>query len=356
MMQRHLIFATLAILAGTAVGCMPQAPFTPTPTRTPDPGFALLLADATITPAQERAEAWPSLTPDLPTSTAAEPTEVATATETDTATPTLTESPTETPPPPTPDDGLPPDHYWLNRPIPEGWRDFLDRTYPYGGTAGGKYRPHTGVEFPNPISTPIVAVGNATVAYAGTDGEIRYGPDLGFYGNLIVIQLTDYTYNGRPIYALYGHLSEIYVEAGQIVPAGEIIGAVGATGVANGGAHLHFEVRLDDPQNYFASTRNPDLWIKPYYGYGTLAGRVVGADGVPFREVSITIKGPDMTGYTWTYAGNENIADEEWGENFTYGDLAEGWYTVTTRSSKRSYTAEVYVRAGRTTWLEFVFD
>jgi len=268
------------------------------------------------------------------------------------APPTIT--PTSTIPQPLAN--LPPLHYWLERPIPLAFQDYLDRTYPYGGTSGGRYRPHTGGDFFNPAGTPVVAVANATVAYAGTDQEIVYGPSSNFYGNLIVLQLTGITYKGQSIYALYGHLSQIDVETGQNVAAGSVIGEVGGTGVANGGPHLHFEVRIGDPKGYFTSTRNPDLWIEPYRGYGTLAGLITDGGGIPLREISIVIYGDDVTRYTWTYSGNENHPDDEWGENFTYGDLPEGWYTVSARSEKRTYSEDVYIWAGRTSWLEWEFD
>ncbi|HQQ90130.1 MAG TPA: M23 family metallopeptidase, partial [Oscillospiraceae bacterium] len=50
--------------------------------------------------------------------------------------------------------------------------------------------------------------------------------------------------HGGGISTLYGHLSDIYVEQGDIVAAGEAIGAVGSTGWSTG-PHLHFEVRID---------------------------------------------------------------------------------------------------------------
>jgi hypothetical protein len=243
----------------------------------------------------------------------------------------------------------------LVRPIPSGYTDYPDRTYAYGATSGGQYRAHTGEEFRNPPGTPVIAAGNATVHYAGTDDGVTYGPQPGFYGNLIVLQMTDFSYNGQPVFALYGHLDEIGVQTGQAVARGDEIGLVGASGVALG-PHLHFEVRVGDPLSYFTSTRNPDLWIRPYPGYGTLAGRVVDGSGTPLREVALTVHGVDMTRYTWSYAGDENIPDDQWKENFALGDLPEGWYTVTTRSGARTYSFDVYIAPMLTTWLEIAFD
>lgn len=342
--------ASLVLLIGVlAAGCAPQPAFTPTATKTPAPALALQVAQTvvTFTPAPSQAVS------EMPTGTN---TPDSTITPTGVGSRTPAGTPTPTVPPPSPDSGLPPDHYVMERPIPTGWTDYGDRTYAYGSTAGGKYRPHTGMEFFNPASTPVIAVANATVEYSGTDWETLFGPENRFYGNLIVLRLDTFTYNGQPVFALYGHLSEMYVETGQTVAVRDIIGAVGGTGVANGGPHLHFEVRVGDPHDYFTSTRNPDLWIRPYFGFGTLAGRVIDASGAMLRNVSLTIKSADIVRYTWTYAGSENIPDPEWNENFTLGDLPEGWYTVTTRSSRRTYSQEVYIAAGRSSWLEFQFD
>ncbi|MCC6904215.1 MAG: peptidoglycan DD-metalloendopeptidase family protein [Anaerolineae bacterium] len=334
---------------------MPDPVIPPTPTRTPLPDLPV-----TDTPTATAIIAdLPPATPQPPPTTAptgAEP--MAEVTSGAPGTPTITGTPgtaTSTPPPPTPDDGLPADHYWFSRPIPTGWTDYLDRTYAYGSTAGGKYRAHTGGDFYNPSSTPVVAVANATVMHAGTDWETQFGPALQFYGNLVVLQVTDNTLNGQLVYVLYGHLSEVYAQAGQIVKPGDIIGAVGATGVAIG-PHLHFEVRIGDPYSYTASTRNPDLWIKPYYGFGTLAGRVVDKSGTALPQVAVTLRGAGQPRYAWTYAGAENRPDDAWGETFTYGDLPEGWYSVTTSSGSRAYTQDVYIRPGRTSWVEFVFQ
>ena len=203
----------------------------------------------------------------------------------------------------------------------------------------------------------MLAAANAVVAYAGTDGEALYGPQNNFYGNLIVLQLTDVTYLGQPIYALYGHLSSIGVENGQTVNAGDEIGMVGGTGIANGGAHLHFEVRIGDPAGYYSSTRNPELWLAPFSGRGTIAGRIIQPDGPHIQGISVVIQNDDGSRfYTFTYSGAENIPDNEAVENFVYGDLREGWYTVSANSGRKIYNQRVFVEAGRTTVLEIIFD
>ncbi len=248
------------------------------------------------------------------------------------------------------------DHYWFSRPIPDGYTDYLERTYPYGGTSNGKFRPHTGVEFVNPVGTAILAANDGTVFFAGEDTEVVFGPGPGFYGKVIIIEHTGRSYQGQPVYTVYAHLSEVFVTEGESIALGQIIGEVGGTGAANGAPHLHFEVRVGDPMDYFNSTRNPDLWISPYYGFGTLVGRVVNGAGVPQSGVSLIVRGEGYVRYTWTYAGAENQSDETWGENFTYGDLPEGQYTVETNSGTRSYMQEIYIEAGQSNWLEIVFE
>ncbi|NDJ55023.1 MAG: peptidoglycan DD-metalloendopeptidase family protein [Chloroflexi bacterium] len=351
-MTRQIAISLLSIIVVTVAGCMPQPAYTPTPTKTPDPSF-IAVGDTSAGESDSVSTPIPTLT-GAPTETPslAPPSDTPSPTETATETP---EAGTATIAPPTTDPNLPEAHYWFERPIPTGWTDYLDRTYAYGSTSGNQYRAHNGADFWNPVSTPVVAVGNGTIIYAGTDNQVQYGPTTGFYGNLIVVEMSNISYQGQPVYTLYGHLADIFVAEGEDVTTGQIIGGVGGTGIALG-PHLHFEVRVGSSSDYFSSTRNPDLWIRPYWGFGTLAGRVVTTSGAYLREVALTIRGPDAVRYTWTYAGDENIPDTEWGENFTYGDLPEGWYTVTTRSAQRSYSAEVFIGSRETTWLEFVFE
>ena len=87
--------------------------------------------------------------------------------------------------------------------------------------------PHTGVDFAAGYGTPVRATGDGSVAYAAARGG---------YGNMVEIQHP----NG---YATrYAHLSRVAVSSGMPVHQGDVIGYVGASGLATG-PHLHYEVR-----------------------------------------------------------------------------------------------------------------
>jgi murein DD-endopeptidase MepM/ murein hydrolase activator NlpD len=91
------------------------------------------------------------------------------------------------------------------------------------------YRPHHGLDYAAPAGTPVSAVGDGEVFFAGRKGQ---------YGNLVVIKHR----NGWKTY--YGHLSKIEkgIWKGKYAEQGQIIGYVGATGLATG-PHLHYEIR-----------------------------------------------------------------------------------------------------------------
>ena len=92
------------------------------------------------------------------------------------------------------------------------------------------YRPHHGLDYAAPAGTPVSTVGNGTVNFAGYKGQ---------YGKLVVIRHS----NGWKTY--YGHLSRINrgIKRGLKVEQGQVIGYVGATGLATG-PHLHYEIRI----------------------------------------------------------------------------------------------------------------
>lgn len=327
----------------------------------------------------------PTVAPtDTPTPTATStdtPTPTATFTLTPTNTPILTNTPRPSPTPPiivsptSANDGngaegsgeptwTPPpldqamtvdDHYWFGRPIPYGNTTWASRNYPYGGTNGGRLQTHHGVDIANPQGTPVIAVQDGTVYYAGDDIGALFGPSANFYGNVIVIQ-HDFVApgTGEPVFSLYGHLSSIEVSAGQRVTQGDQIGLVGAAGVALG-PHLHFEVRLGDPNSY-ATSRNPELWIRPYRGYGTLAGRITNVGGAYLYDVTLDVVSatdPSFRRSAFSYTDDTVNGDNVFGENFTLGDLPADYYNLAIRSGGSTlFRGQIYVQPNRTTWID----
>ncbi|MFF2178688.1 peptidoglycan DD-metalloendopeptidase family protein [Lysinibacillus sp. NPDC058147] len=97
---------------------------------------------------------------------------------------------------------------------------------------------HRGIDIARPSNYNILASDNGVVVAAGVSGS---------YGNRIVINHN----NGYT--TLYGHLSSIKVEVGQVVEKGSVIGIMGSTGNSTG-THLHFEVKkngsLENPLSY----------------------------------------------------------------------------------------------------------
>jgi murein DD-endopeptidase MepM/ murein hydrolase activator NlpD len=95
-----------------------------------------------------------------------------------------------------------------------------------------RYRPHHGLDYAAPAGTPVSAIGSGTVVFSGIKGD---------YGKFVIIKHP----NGYKSY--YGHLSKIEknIRIGVRVEQGQIIGYVGATGLATG-PHLHYELRIND--------------------------------------------------------------------------------------------------------------
>ena len=100
-------------------------------------------------------------------------------------------------------------------------------TAEFGQCSGLWAHCHTGLDFAAPSGTPIRAVASGVVAEVGWAGA---------YGNRTVLTHDDGTQTW------YCHQSEVGVQPGDNVFAGQTIGRVGATGNTTG-PHLHLEVR-----------------------------------------------------------------------------------------------------------------
>ena len=243
------------------------------------------------------------------------------------------------------------DHYWMMRPLDDEHNDAVARFYPYGSRQDGSYPIHHGVEFVNPLGTPVRAVADGEIVVAGGDQIDVLGARDGFYGLVVVLKL-DRAMDGMPVYALYGHLSEPRVAVGQRVSAGQVIGLVGETGAAEA-PHLHFEVRVG--ANDYQHTVNPELWLEPRPGYGTLAGVLLSNAGtIVDDEARLIIRSASGAARyeTHTYPAVGVNPDPGWLENFGVGDLAAGNWTVQTFHRGQLLEATVNIVAGETTWLE----
>jgi murein DD-endopeptidase MepM/ murein hydrolase activator NlpD len=95
-----------------------------------------------------------------------------------------------------------------------------------------RWRAHKGIDYAAPAGTRVRATGDGIVEFAGYQGA---------YGNLVVLRHpSKYT-------TWYAHLSGFAkgIRKGARVAQGEVIGYVGATGLATG-PHLHYEFRIND--------------------------------------------------------------------------------------------------------------
>ncbi|HWP91638.1 MAG TPA: M23 family metallopeptidase [Thermodesulfobacteriota bacterium] len=72
---------------------------------------------------------------------------------------------------------------------------------------------------------------------AANDGVVVFAGDLGIYGNAVIID------HGYGLNSLYGHLSTIEVNVGDMIQKKQIIGRTGETGLA-AGDHLHYGVYI----------------------------------------------------------------------------------------------------------------
>ncbi len=109
------------------------------------------------------------------------------------------------------------------------------------------WRAHSGIDYVAPTGTRVKAAADGIVAFAGWQGG---------YGNVVILQHQG-TYS-----TVYGHLSAFAkgLRKGQRVSQGDVVGHVGATGMATG-PHLHYEFRFNgvqrDPLKVAMPAANP---------------------------------------------------------------------------------------------------
>ncbi len=258
--------------------------------------------------------------------------------------------------PPVSHDPLGRDHYYLSRPVDSSANNKGLFYYSYG-TDGpdNTWRIHTGLDMPNPIGQTIRAAGEGTVVWAGPSFQSTFS-----YGNVVMIE-HDFGFNGRRIYTLYAHMSAVLVVQGQFVQAGDAIGLVGNTGRVTG-PHVHFEVRLGDPNSTkiptYGDTYNPLLWMVPYVGTGVIAGVAEDASGHMVNDADITVRNwatglnqDTTTSYVFQGTSIDVNSDPVWDENFAVSDIPVGRYQVIANINGNSVSSIVNVIEGTTTFV-----
>ncbi len=103
---------------------------------------------------------------------------------------------------------------------------------------------HSGTDLGAPLGTPVLA------AYAGNVAIANF---LGGYGLTVILDHNEFSQQ-----TLYGHLSEIFVQPGEWVEQGTVIGRVGSTGNSTG-PHLHFETRQLTGEGWVATDPGAQL-------------------------------------------------------------------------------------------------
>jgi murein DD-endopeptidase MepM/ murein hydrolase activator NlpD len=127
-------------------------------------------------------------------------------------------------------------------PVKGGWvsSSFGFRADPFNG----RRSMHKGVDIASPLGSPIHAMGEGVVTFAGK----KRG-----YGNMVEIN------HGQGYSTRYAHVAEWLVKVGDRVTRGQPVAKVGLTGRSTG-PHLHFEVlrshRQVDPVSYLNGPRS----------------------------------------------------------------------------------------------------
>ena len=164
--------------------------------------------------------------------------------------------------------------------------------------------------------------------YDGHDGydySLYYEPVAAAAGGLVILSgwavpschsclsgLTIEISHGNGLLSYYGHLSHLYVAAGQQVRRGQVIGMSGSTGTATG-PHLHFGLYRTngggpvDPYGWSGSYADPypkdlgDMWLGGSPRYADIPMPNVTVNAAPSRRDPVAID------VSWSSPGGGNV-------------------------------------------------
>lgn len=257
---------------------------------------------------------------------------------------------------PSADTAASPEHAWFARPIASRINPYIDGSALYGSTADSAAAPRPGIAFNNPAGTPVRAIGDGTVVFAGPTGS----------GSNTVAILHDRRWLGDAIFSAYHHNATIDASVGQRVSAGDVIARVGHTGrTANDRLGLEVHVAPSDDPAVIVNAEepfppyavNPQLWIEPMPGTGVVAGRVLDANGEAVHGAKIyglVLPYPAETPFSHAQAyGDGAQPDPAYGEHFVVGDVPAGDYRLGVDIEGTRVWRSVRVEEGQVTFVEF---
>jgi len=158
----------------------------------------------------------------------------------------------------------------LTKPFSFPLKEYIGVTQWHGNTSFQK--PHTGIDF-GATQKEILAIGDGEIIGKGWDsynGECMSG------GNYLLVK------HSNGMYSSYFHLQSTYVDVGEKVKKGDVLGISGNTGSWNCqplAYHLHFETRLGrsqsthvNPVDYIATDWSKVLTLNAKSNAGRLSG------------------------------------------------------------------------------------
>jgi hypothetical protein len=243
------------------------------------------------------------------------------------------------------------DHFYLNRPIGVDSVNWPLPEYRYGYIESETDNPHTGVDIDAALHTPILAAADGKVVFTGYGLALGKGNKADPYGLAVVIR-HDFSFEGQSILTVYAHMEKVLVEVGQYVTVGEPIGKIGITGNTSG-PHVHFEVRLEKNGQY--TVQNPELWMVPTIGNGTLVGQFKDNYGYFLTSRTVLVKSKSNTANwtVYTYASQTLNNDSYYQENLALGDIPAGDYEVTFLNNFNFYKYSITISPGAITYITF---
>ncbi|NUN08352.1 MAG: peptidoglycan DD-metalloendopeptidase family protein [Ignavibacteriaceae bacterium] len=238
-----------------------------------------------------------------------------------------------------------PQQFRFTRPVPDTVQN--NGNYLYGEpNFQNPLLAHTGLDISIRNDT-IRSASRGMVTFVGYNpNDTVGGYEPGGAGNYILVRSI---WDNKLAYIYYFHLKKPISSLYDSVYPGTPVAISGNTGNSTG-PHLHFEIRMFySGYSYPRTRRNPELWFG-IQGTGAIYGRVPDASNSTRVDIFPDPKPrPPYTTFSYglTYNFNDTYigSDDIYNENYAFGDVKPGTYTITANGG--AYRRVVSVGAGQ---------